>query len=215
VGRIARPGAALRRGLEGARAASALVLSVAACQAQAPAPPPAAPVVAVPVATHAPPPATSPAPPPPRLSPPAGDGATPMPAFHAAGLGSTAAVDASMLAGKVGVVAFWASFAEPCKLMLPKLQELRARFAERGFEVIGVSEDDRSDEASARAFLAQLGVQFPAGIDDDDHGVAAAWRLNAMPAYFVVDRRGGVRSVHLGWRDGDAAALAREIEDLL
>jgi thiol-disulfide isomerase/thioredoxin len=176
---------------------------------------PLAPVATIPPSRRDKATATASAVPPPVAPLKPADDAHRMPMLHAAGLGQPAKIDASLLSGKVGVVAFWATYAFPCQKMMPALDQLRARYGARGFEVIGISEDESTDAPQARAFLGTLSIQFPNGIDDEDRHVGQAWRLSAMPCYFLVDREGVVRFTHLGWHDGEEQELERQIADLL
>lgn len=51
----------------------------------------------------------------------------------------------SMLQGKTTLLEFWASWCEPCRKSFPELQKLIKKFQPLGLEVVGISEDMRSD----------------------------------------------------------------------
>jgi cytochrome c biogenesis protein CcmG/thiol:disulfide interchange protein DsbE len=114
--------------------------------------------------------------------------------------------------GKVIVIDFWATWCEPCKKSFPKLQGLYARYKSRGFVVIGVSQDD--DSSSLAEFAHTYGADFPVGWDKDKE-IVQKYDPKNMPTSFVIDRRGIVRFVHLGYRDGDEAELETQIKSLL
>jgi thiol-disulfide isomerase/thioredoxin len=197
-----------------------------ACNADEPPPlAPVAPVVSAPLAVARPTPTlsvslsvsapASAAPSPAPVASSNADAGRPALVIHLTALDGSGTIDAGVLAGKVGAVVFWASFAEPCKKMLPRLQGLRAKYAQRGFEVVGVDEDEAQDAPQAKAFAARFGVRFPDGMDDGDRTTAHAWTPPTMPSVFVVDRAGAVRFTHAGWHDGEEAAVEREIQGLL
>jgi thiol-disulfide isomerase/thioredoxin len=53
--------------------------------------------------------------------------------------------------GKYVLIDFWASWCVPCRKMNPHLKQLYTRYKDKGFEVIGVSDDDRKPEAWRKA----------------------------------------------------------------
>jgi len=116
------------------------------------------------------------------------------------------------LEGKVAIVDFWATWCEPCKKSFPKLEELNRKYKESGLQVVGISEDD--DTAAIPAFASELGARFPL-IWYENKSIASKWQPSAMPTTFIVDRKGTVRFVHLGYRTGEEAEIEREVKSLL
>ena len=134
------------------------------------------------------------------------------PALTGTAIGGGSAVDLSAHRGSVVVVDFWASWCEPCAEAMPALERIYQQYRGQGLVVIGVSEDDA--EPNAQSFLSRTRVSFPVMLDRN-HTIANRYRPPTMPTSFVIDRRGVVRHVHSGYRAGDAAALERQIRDLL
>jgi cytochrome c biogenesis protein CcmG/thiol:disulfide interchange protein DsbE len=116
------------------------------------------------------------------------------------------------LKGKVAIVDFWATWCVPCKKSFPKLEALNAKYQENGLEIVGISEDDDKDGISS--FASDLGAQFPL-IWDENKSIATKWQPKSMPTTFVVDRKGTVRFVHLGYHDGEETEIEREVKSLL
>jgi peroxiredoxin len=136
-----------------------------------------------------------------------------MPAFSASRLdGAGTSVTAASLRGQVVYVDFWASWCVPCRQSMPALDALYRRHGSSGFAVVGVSKD--VSESDARGFMKRVPVSFPLVMDAGD-AIARAFRVRAMPSGFLVDRKGVVRRVHLGFDDDTAASLDREIRELL
>lgn len=121
-------------------------------------------------------------------------------------------VTMASLRGRVVVVDFWASWCEPCADSMPVYQRLYNTYRERGLTIIGVSQDNRVE--NARTFASRHHLGFPV-VFDEGHAVANRFRPPRMPTSFIIDRGGIVRHVHAGFRSGDAAQLETQIQALL
>jgi peroxiredoxin len=115
-------------------------------------------------------------------------------------------------AGKVLIVDFWATWCEPCKKSFPKLQELFVKYKASGMDMIAVSEDD--ENTGIADFGNTFGAKFPL-VWDDGKAIAAKWKPSSMPSTFIVDKKGVVRFVHLGYHDGEEAEIEKEVKSLL
>lgn len=118
----------------------------------------------------------------------------------------------SDLKGKVLVVDFWASWCAPCKASFPTLSAVQNEFGSQGFQVIGVSVDEKT--AAYEQFKKRLNPTF-ATVRDREHRLAADANPPTMPTTFVLDRAGRVRFVHTGFHDETPALLRRQIQQLL
>jgi cytochrome c biogenesis protein CcmG, thiol:disulfide interchange protein DsbE len=114
--------------------------------------------------------------------------------------------------GKVVLVNFWATWCEPCLEELPSIERLRASLANRPFAVLAVEMGGSARTAAETA--AKLGLRFPLLVDRDSTA-GAAWRVEFLPASFLVDRRGNVVFRHPGEMDWSSAKARRRVEKLL
>jgi thiol-disulfide isomerase/thioredoxin len=73
-------------------------------------------------------------------------------------------VKLSDYAGKPLVVNLWATWCAPCRVEMPQLVELSAKYKARGVSFIGISIDDSPEEI--RAFAKQFGVPYPLLVGD-------------------------------------------------
>lgn len=137
---------------------------------------------------------------------------TPVPSCQARKPDGTGFIDPRDFIGKVVYLDFWASWCGPCRQSLPFLDELQRRYKDRGFQVLGIGVDENPGEA--RKFLIGLGVGFPVGLDPDGD-CPSQFQLLGMPAAYLIDRKGIIRYVHLGFRKEDRPQLQRWVEALL
>ncbi|MBX3186678.1 MAG: TlpA family protein disulfide reductase [Labilithrix sp.] len=114
--------------------------------------------------------------------------------------------------GKVVLVDFWATWCEPCKKSFPKLEELRVKYNASGLEIVAISEDDEPN--GIKEFGENYGAKFPL-VWDKDKSIANKWHPPNMPSSFIVDKKGVVRFVHLGYHDGEEKEIETEVKSLL
>lgn len=119
---------------------------------------------------------------------------------------------ASLPAGKVVVVHFWATWCGPCAKSFPMLQALYAKYKGRGLEVAAISVDD--EKSGIADFARRHGANFPVAWDDG-HRVAQAYQVDTMPSTMLVDQNGNVARTFQGYHDGQDAELEGEIKALL
>ena len=114
---------------------------------------------------------------------------------------------------QVVLLDFWASWCGPCKRSFPELDKIQQAYRARGFTVLAVSVDEKAGDM--QKFLAAHAVSFPVVRDAGQKLVAAAG-VESMPTSLLVDRRGLIRFVHVGFRGEETVKqLHAEIEQLL
>jgi cytochrome c biogenesis protein CcmG, thiol:disulfide interchange protein DsbE len=121
-------------------------------------------------------------------------------------------VSMANLKGKVVLVDFWASWCAPCREELPVLNALYKKYRARGFEIVGVNQDQKPE--NVRSFLSGTPLSFRV-VHDGARAVAGRYGPSKMPSSFLIDRRGIVRHVHAGYRASDRKAFETQIETLL
>jgi thiol-disulfide isomerase/thioredoxin len=116
-------------------------------------------------------------------------------------------------AGKVVLVDFWASWCGPCRHSFPWLNDMATKYADQGFEVLGVNLDTEADEAAR--FLAKLPARFPV-VYDPEGVTPALYNVKGMPTSVLIGRDGTVRYQHIGFtqqsREGLEAAIKQALE---
>lgn len=119
-------------------------------------------------------------------------------------------VKLSSFQGKVLVLDFWASWCTPCKRSMPELSKLSDELGPRGLVVLGVNREP-SEPKEAAAALAQIKPTFASVIDDRFYGDKIG--LTTLPTSYIVDKKGIVRHLHLGYTEIDI--VRTEVEALL
>ncbi len=132
------------------------------------------------------------------------------------------------LVGKVIVLGFWATWCGPCKLELPEIQALTERLSKQHagqVQVIAVSQDRAPDDGSpvrglVESTLAELKVKLGEGpvgqvALDPDQVTGDAFAVTGLPTIVILDQKGVVQAVHVGYQEGVGETLFEQIETLL
>ena len=115
--------------------------------------------------------------------------------------------------GKVRIVDFWATWCDPCRDQLPFLGRLAADHGPEGLSVYGVSFDE--DRAELQRFLERTPVAFPILWDKGGAALADKLAVTRLPTTLVLDRRGVVREVHLGYDKSEERKIEATVRQLL
>jgi peroxiredoxin len=118
-------------------------------------------------------------------------------------------VELSGFRGRTVVLNLWATECGGCKLELPTFVELRTRYSEHDLAVIGVSMDVMYDGlkttadawTKVRPFLQSRGIQYTILVDDGS--VEKAYEVMAMPATYLIDKRGRIAATYVGVVDSN------------
>ena len=104
------------------------------------------------------------------------------------------------LRGRVVVVDFWTFACYNCRNALPAVKNWDTRYRNQGVTVIGVHTpelDTERDINNLRHEIAELGISFPV-MTDNDYSTWNAYRVQAWPTWFVLDKQGRIRWQHVG-----------------
>jgi cytochrome c biogenesis protein CcdA/thiol-disulfide isomerase/thioredoxin len=104
------------------------------------------------------------------------------------------------LRGKVVLIDFWTYSCINCLRSIPYVRAWHERYRDDGLVVIGVHAPEfafERDLGNVRRAVADLGITYPVGLDND----YAVWRALAnhyWPAHYFIDAEGRVRYHHFG-----------------
>ncbi len=98
--------------------------------------------------------------------------------------------------GKVVVLDFWATWCGPCKIEIPWFVEFERKYKDKGFAVLGVSEDE-DGWTSVKPFVKEVGINYRVVIGND-RTTESFGGIEGLPTTFVIDREGKIAAVHVG-----------------
>lgn len=109
----------------------------------------------------------------------------------------------SSFKGKYVLIDFWASWCLPCRKGNPHLKKLYAEYKDKGFEIIGVSDDDRKPDAWKKA-VEQDGIgvwkHVLRGLDMDkllageynERDISKRYGIYSLPTKILIDPQGKI-----------------------
>jgi thiol-disulfide isomerase/thioredoxin len=107
-------------------------------------------------------------------------------------------LDLAAYKGRVVVVDFWASWCTPCRRSIPWLNQMRAKYGDRGLVIIGVNVDKDGEDAAR--FLREVPTDFDV-VYDPAGELAARYGVEGMPSTYVYSRDGDLVARHLGFQN--------------
>jgi peptide-methionine (R)-S-oxide reductase len=104
------------------------------------------------------------------------------------------------LRGRVVIVDFWTFGCYNCRNTLPSVKSWDARYRDKGLTIIGVHTPELDIERNidvVRQEIAKLDIRYPV-VTDNDNTTWDAYKVQAWPTWFVIDKQGRVRWMHVG-----------------
>lgn len=115
------------------------------------------------------------------------------------------------LRGRVVLLDFWASWCGPCRMLAPRLSALKDKFGAQGLAVVGITTDDAENAA---VFAEKHHMRH--GVVVDNHGdTTRAYGITGLPTMLLIDKKGVVRDVFVGFDPSGDARLEAALKVLL
>jgi thiol-disulfide isomerase/thioredoxin len=113
--------------------------------------------------------------------------------------------------GRVVLLDFWATWCVPCRIVMPKLGALQARYGGQGLSVLGVSAEDAQEVAS---FAQRMPPRYAVAVDKHAQ-TTRSYGVVSLPTLIVIDKRGVVRDVSVGYNPMQDTRLEATVRMLL
>ena len=104
------------------------------------------------------------------------------------------------LHGRVVLLEFWTFACYNCRNTLPTVKKWDTQYRDQGLTIIGVhtpESDLESNLTDLRREVAELGIKYPV-VTDNDYSTWKAYKVEAWPTLFLLDKQGRVRWTHVG-----------------
>lgn len=111
------------------------------------------------------------------------------------------------LKGKVVIIDFWATWCGPCRMIAPRLSALKDRLGAQGLAVVGVTTDPAEQAA---VFAEQHQMRYPSVVDKAGD-TSRAYNITALPTLVLVDKRGIVRDVFVGFGKDELETAVKKL----
>ena len=130
----------------------------------------------------------------------------------------------SELQGRVVLIDFWATWCGPCRAMFPDLRKFNSTYKDKGLNIIGVTKYfgnvegrkvSREEELTyLRDFKKKNDLAYGFVVGDSDEDILN-YGVYGIPTYFLIDRRGTLRSIDIGGgsRTADLEKLIKKLID--
>ncbi len=116
--------------------------------------------------------------------------------------------------GKVVLLDIWATWCPPCRMEIPHLIKLQKKYANKGVVIVGVAID--ADKGDVKSFAKKQKINYTVCHDPNAKTVGKSYQVQGIPATYIIDKKGVIRSVHSGFGGAaDAAKMDKEIASLL
>jgi thiol-disulfide isomerase/thioredoxin len=113
--------------------------------------------------------------------------------------------------GRVVLLDFWATWCVPCRMAMPQLSRLQDRYGAEGLAVVGLSSEDA---APVLNYVRHESPRYSVALDTDAQATRR-FGVVSYPTVVVIDRRGTVREVFVGYDSDEGPRIEATVTRLL
>ena len=114
--------------------------------------------------------------------------------------------------GKVIILDFWATWCGPCRRGIPDLVELKNKYKDKDFEIIGITVDQSNTIDQVKPFIEQYKINYPIAYANTEI-IKNYGGIDAIPTSFIINKEGKIVSKHVGLIMKEQ--YIKEIEEIL
>ncbi|MCX6934939.1 MAG: TlpA disulfide reductase family protein [Verrucomicrobia bacterium] len=108
--------------------------------------------------------------------------------------------------GRAMIVEFWATWCPPCRASIPHLNEIYAKYKDKGLQIVGITDEDR---AKIKKFEKEVPIEYAVGLDANGK-YAKPFGIQGIPHAVLVDKTGKIV-----WEGHPMSLKDSQIEELL
>ena len=102
--------------------------------------------------------------------------------------------------GRPVVINFFASWCVPCKAEAPSFDKVYREYKAKDVAFLGIAIQDT--EAKAMELVKEVGITFPAGLDEDGK-IKESFGVFGIPVTYFIDKNGKINYTHAGMMTED------------
>ena len=99
---------------------------------------------------------------------------------------------AESIGRKPVMLVFWASWCPSCRTEVPKINQLAAKYRNRGMEFVAVNVGFNDSVERAQAFARKTGMTYPALFDGSGQ-ITEPYMLLGVPTIIIADKKGVIQ----------------------
>jgi peroxiredoxin len=101
-----------------------------------------------------------------------------------------------------------------CKASVPELIEIQKKYEAKEFTVIGISVDRAQNLSDhLNEFSRAYHINYPVLIGNND--IARKYNVTSIPVSFLIDRKGRIVNMYIGYTDNFAEKISARIEKII
>ena len=109
--------------------------------------------------------------------------------------------------GKVLVLDFYATWCEPCRQSIPRLNGLQQQYGPAGLQVVGLNVGGPDDRIKVNEFAQEMNIQYPLGFPDKSLTDLFLSDDQTIPQTFIFGRDGTLLKRFVGYDATTSAEL--------
>ena len=120
-------------------------------------------------------------------------------------------VSLAQFRGKVVILDFWATWCGPCRLTMPVMERIQQQYADK-LALLAINLEEPAEDV--RGYVTSNGVRSTVLLDEDGT-IGRIYRTDSIPMQVLIDRKGVVRNIQVGYSSRLADRLRAAIDKLL